>query len=603
MTCAPDAGEAPSRWQDAVTAATLFAVDPPGLGGIAVLAAPGPVRELWLESLRAALPKGAPVRRLPANIQDDRLLGGVDLAATLRAGRTIAQSGVLAEADGGIVVIPMAERLGAPVAAKIAAVLDQKAVRVEREGIAQTIPARIGAVAFDEGASPEERLPEALLDRFAFHIDLRQESARFLPETGDADTNAARALLAEVEPAPESILQALAATAAQLGIETITAPLLALRAARAAAALAGRREILAEDAAIAARLVLAPRARVIPAPPEGEAEAEADKGEAPPEPETNQDSADPPEQQDDSQTEAPDLADMILAAAQAAIPADLLAKLAARAGDRGPGSPKSGEGAPRASTLRGRPTGVRQGAKRQAARLSLIDTLRAAAPWQRLRQTNTPAGSPRIAVRREDFRVKTYVQRREATIVFCVDASGSTAFQRLAESKGAVELLLAEAYIARTHVALIVFRGKTAEILLPPTRSLSRAKALLADLPGGGGTPLAAGIDAAAVVAVSERAKGRQPMAVLLTDGRANVGRDGQASRPKAMADALEAAKQFAAQRIDAVFVDTSPRPREDAASIALAMGARYAALPYVEASAVAGVVRAAMPSAAAQAR
>ncbi len=95
---------------DAVVAAALFAVDPVGVGGVAVAARAGPVREAWLALLRGLLPPSAPMRRVPLHVTDDRLLGGLDLAATLRAGRPIAQRGLLAEADGGIVLLAMAER-------------------------------------------------------------------------------------------------------------------------------------------------------------------------------------------------------------------------------------------------------------------------------------------------------------------------------------------------------------------------------------------------------------------------------------------------------------------------------------------------------------
>ena len=136
---------------------------------------------------------------------------------------------------------------------------------------------------------------------------------------------------------------------------------------------------------------------------------------------------------------------------------------------------------------------------------------------------------PRILIRKDDFRIARFKQRSETTTIFVVDASGSAALHRLAEAKGAVELLLADCYVRRDQVALIAFRGISAELLLPPTRSLARAKRSLAGLPGGGGTPLAAGLDAAFALADLILRKGQTPTVILLTDGRANVARDGGA--------------------------------------------------------------------------
>jgi len=250
------------------------------------------------------------------------------------------------------------------------------------------------------------------------------------------------------------------------------------------------------------------------------------------------------------------------------------------------------------SLQRGRPAGVRMGPLRSGARLALVETLRAAAPWQSVRRAHRAKkdGARRIEVRREDFRIKKFVERRESTIIFCVDASGSAAFHRLAEAKGAVELLLSKAYVARTYAALIAFRGTTAEILLPPSRSLTRAKTLLSCLPGGGGTPLAAGIDAAVAIARGERAKGRTPLIVFLTDGQANIARDGTAARTRAHEDSLVGARSLGVQKISAIFIDTAPRPREQGPQIAGAMGARYLALPRVEAANVRDFVRDVIP-------
>ena len=182
--------------------------------------------------------------------------------------------------------------------------------------------------------------------------------------------------------------------------------------------------------------------------------------------------------------------------------------------------------------------------------------------------------------------------RAETTTIFMVDASGSQALNRLAEAKGAVELLLAESYARRDKVAVLAFRGKGAEILLPPTRSLVRAKRSLAGLPGGGGTPLAAGIDAGRVLADSVRRRGGTPTMVILTDGRANVAQDGRGGRTRADADATAAARQVSAAGLAAIVIDTSPRPGLAARTLATTMAARYVPLPYADARALTAAVK-----------
>ena len=163
---------------------------------------------------------------------------------------------------------------------------------------------------------------------------------------------------------------------------------------------------------------------------------------------------------------------------------------------------------------------------------------------------------------------------------------------RLGEAKGAVELLLADCYVRRDRVALIAFRGRTAELLLPPTRSLVRAKRSLAGLPGGGGTPLAAGIDAAFELADAIRRRGATPVVVVLTDGRANVGRDGIGGREHASADAMAAARRARAGRLTALVLDTSPQAQRQARELAAEMGATYLPLPHAGAAAVSQAVR-----------
>lgn len=588
------AGPAPA--EDAARAALLLAIDPVGLGGAVLRAAPGVARDRWLGLLRAALPAGTPQRRLPAGVPDSRLLGGLDLTATLTAGRPVAEKGVLAEADGGVVIAAMAERMEVSTAAKLAAVLDRQEVAVQRDGLSLTLPARIGVVALDEGVSPEEVPPPALVERLAFQLRLDELPREGLAEWSPAAPGTvaeARERLAGIE-VPDTLLEALCGAAQAFGIDTLRAPLLALRAARAAAALAGRGTVQQEDAALGARLVFGPRATRLPPeqPPEDPPPPEPPPDEPPPE---EQDKAEEQKPEPDSQ----ELQEMLLAATTAVMPAGVLAALGAQARDaaRRSAGAQGREGRKRLSAQRGRPIGTRPGQLRDGARLSLVETLRAAAPWQPLRHRERGSRpGPRILVKRDDVRLKRFQQHTETTAIFVVDASGSSALHRLAEAKGAVELLLADCYVRRDRVAVIAFRGKVAELLLPPTSSLVRAKRSLAGLPGGGATPLASGIDAAMALAEEAQRRGQTPLVVLLTDGRANIARDGTPGRPRAEADALVAATPLRLAGVACLLVDTAPRPQPYAKQLAEQMGARYLALPSADSSrlsaAVAGAAR-----------
>lgn len=574
------AEDRPDPLADAMIAARLCAIDPAGLGGM-VLRGGSEARDAVIAAFAATMPAGAPVRRLPTHIDDERLLGGLDLAATLALGRPVARAGLLAEADGGVVIVPMAERLSDAIAAPVAAALDSGEIVAEREGQSLRSAARFAVVALDDGAEPDERPPAALIERLAFQIDLTGVCSNDDAIHAWVPALTSFAAASDWPAAGDDVLQALAHTAAVLGVESARAPLFALRAARALAQLEGRARIAEADVALAARLVLAPRATRLPPAPEAEAEAPPEP--PPPEP--------PPPADTDAgsgEQEAPaPLDDLVLEAVLASLPRDVLAKLASDA-RRGPHSRARGKGERRRSPRHGRPVGVRAGVPRGGLRLSLIDTLRAAAPWQRLRG----AGAGRVRIARDDLRIRRFEARAEAVTIFAVDASGSAALTRLAEAKGAVELLLAEAYVKRAQVALVAFRGTGAELLLPPTRSLARARKSLAALPGGGGTPLAAGLAAALELGEAARKRGRTPFIVVLTDGQANIAADGRAVRGAAGEDAENAARAIGLAGIGAAFVDISPRPRPEGERLAAAMRARYLPLPRADARAMHAAVK-----------
>ncbi len=594
MASGPDSS---AVWEDAITAAALLAADSAALGGASLRAMPGPARDAWFTQFRAWLPATVPWRRIPSHVTDNRLLGGLDLAATLAANRPVAERGLLAEADGGVVVLTMAERVSANVAARLTAVIDTGCVVLARDGIELRHATKFAVVMLDEGLDDSERAPVALQDRLAFQLDLSQMTMRDINAETSIDVEqiiAARALLPNVRASEEQI-KVLCVTAQVLGISSIRASMMALRAACVSAALDGRETVNGDDVALAARLVLAPRATQMPATEEDESEASdrEDESETPEqEPESESAADENQHEREPEESSEQKLEDKVLEATKAAIPADLLSLLLANGTNTARGGSSGRMGTARQSGKRGRPLGARRGMPRQGARLNVIETLRAAAPWQRLRAQAANDTTQKIYVRQEDFHVTRFKERRDTTVIFVVDASGSAALNRLAEAKGAVELLLADCYVRRDQVALISFRGKKAELLLPPTRSLVRAKRGLGGLPGGGGTPLAAAIDAAVQLADSVARRGDTPSIVFLTDGRANIARDGAPGRPAAEADALASARQLRVQRFAAVFVDTSAQPQTQGAQIAKEMGAIYQPLPYASASAISGVIR-----------
>lgn len=599
------ADRGPAVWADARLAAAMLAVDGAGLGGIRLRARAGPVRSRWLELLTELAGTG-PMTRLPAHAEADRLCGGLDLAATLRSGRPVAERGLLQEADGGLLQVIMAERLEPDRAAAIAIAMDTGRVAGPLPSAGSPgASTRFGVVALDEGVEIDERVPDVLAERLALSIDLDAVMLRDVdagPLAAEAVAEARRAL-AGVRVGEQAI-EALCGVSVALGIDSMRAPWLALRVARASAALAGRREVTDDDIAAAARLVLAPRATMLPAseePPDAPDDAPESPDEPEPPPEDTEseprpeEAPDPPDAEDDALTpeQLEALTERVLDAVRARLPEDLLnGSLAASAGAarRGIGG-KSG--ALQRSGSRGRPAGVRPGRAGRDARLNLVETLRAAAPWQKLRGAAASGDEPaRVAVRPDDFRVTRYKQRRETTTIFVVDASGSAALHRLAEAKGAVELLLADCYVRRDRVALVTFRGTASDVLLPPTRSLVQAKRRLAELPGGGGTPLAAGLDRALELADAVIRRGATPVVVVLTDGRANIAADGTPGRPQARADAISAGQRLAAVAPVVMLVDTSPRPRAEARELAAAIGARYLPLPHADAAHLSAAVR-----------
>ena len=203
--------------------------------------------------------------------------------------------------------------------------------------------------------------------------------------------------------------------------------------------------------------------------------------------------------------------------------------------------------------------------------LALVDTLRAAAPYQRLRaatkgeqeklstqpQQLEKQGSKglSIVVKPQDYRRKAREKRVGAYQLFVVDASGSMAARhRMEATKAAILSLLRDSYIHRDSVGLIAFRKESAEVLLPFTRSVERAERLLASMPTGGKTPLAHGLRMAYTMCdrLLRAHRAERIQIICITDGRAT---SGDSEDP--VAESKQWARILGTLPVDCIVIDT----------------------------------------------
>jgi magnesium chelatase subunit D len=502
--------------------------------------------------------------------------------------------------------------------------LENREVRVEREGLSLRTPAHFSLIGTYD---PAEGAPRRhLLDRVGLIVSLprsgdvlqRAEVVRRNKQVDDrrrmsdrqiaanqqfeewndeldllhGTLAAAREILPDVRISEQQIEQLVAAAEA-FGVEGHRADTFAVVAARAAAALALREEVEQADLELAVRLVILPRATRIPEPPAEQPPPPPDQPQPQPEQQPEPPEDDGQEPESTPQT-IPD--EQVLTALATELPTEL-EQLPFRSVRRGKSGSRGSTNGKRGRHIRSLPGDPRRN------RIDISATLRAAAPWQPLRRS-VPAdatahrGLSNVKLRGDDIRVKQYKSKAGALFLFAVDASGSMALHRMRQAKGAVHTLLQRAYVQRDRVALMAFRGTSAELLLPPSQSVELARRALDTLPTGGGTPIAAALLSAIDVAQQARSRGiLQTVLVLLTDGRANVGL--RATRSEIANELQALGRHVADAGIRAIVVDTqrSYLSRGEARKLAEWLGGEYVYLPNAQGEQIAEAAMAARDS------
>ncbi|MER6604377.1 putative cobaltochelatase [Streptomyces sp. NPDC000927] len=594
-------------------------------------AAPDPACPDGSHEAGSAAARAARTVELPVGASEDRLVGALDIERALSEGVKAFEPGLLADAHRGILYVDEVNLLHDHLVDLLLDAAAMGASYVEREGVSVRHAARFLLVGT---MNPEEgELRPQLLDRFGLTVevaasrdtDQRVEVVRrrlaydadptaFAAQWADEEAAlrariaAARALLPEVRLG-DGALRQIAATCAAFEVDGMRADIVMARTATALAAWAGRTDVLAEDVRQAALLALPHRRRRNPFDAPGLDEDKLDEAleqhggeDDDPDPDGPDGGGRPPRGDGPDTPPRPD-------AEAGDTPAPAVPEQGGEqeqgrssgGGEQQPvraaepfraktlSVPGLGEGAAgrrsRARTEHGRTTGARRphGA---LTKLHLAATVRAAAPHQRARGRSGPG----LVVRRDDLRQATREGREGNLVLFVVDASGSMAArQRMGAVKGAVLSLLLDAYQRRDKVGLVTFRGRGAEVALPPTSSVDAAAVRLEALPTGGRTPVAAGLLKAHEVLRVERMRdpSRRPLLVVVTDGRATGG-------PEPVALASRAARLHAAEGTASVVVDCESGPVRLglAADLARDLGSVAVTLDELRADSIAGLVK-----------
>lgn len=598
--------------------AILLTLVNPFAGGLLLSGEKGSGKSTLVRSARELV--DAPWVEIPISVTEDRLFGSIDAEEAIRSGHKKLLPGLIDEADKGIIYMDDVNLLRDDLLSAVLNIREAGGYRLERDGLSEerktaftvlavmnpdsgTLSAssldRFGLFAEADPSCDEQARQEIIRRVLAFEKDGIAFRAQWQEETEalKKKVEEARNALGSVEVS-DAMVQLAAVYTLKAHVAGHRADIYLIEAARAEAALAGRKYVLPKDLEKAAEFVLPHRMRKAEEqqPPEDMKPEQQEEENRPPEKEPEQLSASetefshPPEAQppqmdtedaDDSNHEQnEDNAQMSNPRGQSREridDADLHVNPPPMwiepSKDR---KPKKGSGK-RSLTM----TDLMQGRyvraeipRAKTSDIAFDATLRAAAPYQRARPSNGCA----VVIRKEDLRSKVREKRTGNIFLFVVDASGSMgARERMKTVKGVIFKILLDAYQKRDRVGMVAFRKKQAEVLLPVTRSVDFAQKKLASMPTGGKTPLAKGLlKAEDVLDMLYRQDANQdPVVILITDGRATSPLN-KGTNP--VTDAMEEAKRIGRRHIPVAVIDTESGfiKLGLAKKLAKAMGASY---------------------------
>lgn len=599
--------------------AILLTLVNPFAGGLLLSGEKGTGKSTLVRSARELV--DAPWVEIPISITEDRLFGSIDAEEAIRSGHKKLLPGLIDEADKGIIYIDDVNLLRDDLLSAVLNIREAGGYRLERDGLSEQRDTAFTVLAV---MNPESgTLSSSSLDRFGLFaqadpsyddetrleiirrvLDFEKDGIAFRAKWQE-ETDAlkkkikdARAALSKVEVSA-AMIQLAAVYTLKAHVAGHRADIYLIEAARAEAALEGRKYVLPKDLEKAAEFVLPHRMRKAEeqqAQPSEEMPQEQPEEDYKPQQEEEQQTpqdnefSHPPEAQppqintedadDSSHEQNQDNAQMSNPRGQSREridDADLHVNLPPMwiepSKDR---KPKKGSGK-RILTM----TDLTQGRyvraeipKAKTSDIAFDATLRAAAPYQKARPSNGCV----VVIRKDDLRSKVREKRTGNIFLFVVDASGSMgARERMKTVKGVIFKILLDAYQKRDRVGMVAFRKNQAEVLLPVTRSVDFAQKKLATMPTGGKTPLAKGLlKAEDVLDMLYRQDANQdPVMILITDGRATSSLN-KGTNP--VTDALEEAKRIGRRNIPVAVIDTESGfiKLGLAKKLAKAMGASY---------------------------